>query len=87
MNNNILFEFRDKYWNSNQTRFISINNYSYYIEDDLKDNRYNYNFYSKEFDILLKNLDTNLTNLDIIKLFFKVKDDLKDLSWYFDGNY
>lgn len=87
MNNNILFECRNNYWNSNQTRFISINNYSDYVNDDLNDNRYNYKFYSKEFDMLFKNSDTNLSNSDIIKLFFKVKDNLKDLCWYLDGNY
>ncbi len=73
-------------------RPISINQYGFFIDDNMVDFRVNVRYFSNDFEEVLqkyrKNREQNKLSSDEIRsIFNKEKDNLKHLSWKVDGFY
>ncbi len=74
-----------------KSRPISINQYGFFINEDMNEHRVNVRYYSNDFEEVLNKYrsETNsILSIDRIQsIFNKEKDNLKHLSWRVDGYY
>ncbi len=69
-------------------RIVNINKHYFRLNEDYREQRANYGYYSYQFEKLLK--DNNINTKDefnVYKFFIKEKDNLSDLSWILKDYY